>query len=181
MIDAVAMTELFAMFHHFCLSGKDVPLHMECQAGQAWLQLRVHLPHCRQHPQMQQKHGTSHLRCHARRVEARAPAEIEAAENYLKVVEDAAIALAREIAVQADLFPPPLETQDGLAEKINNTLEHPIELEQADDENSTTKTLTRAAQLNVHAKSWPLCDIQDKLCHDPQYLQQHHKPQEPTN
>ena len=44
-----------------------------------------------------------------------------------------------------------------------------------------TKTLTGAAQLNVHAKSWPLCDIKDELCPDPQYLQQHHKPQEPTN
>ena len=71
-------------------------------------------------------------------MEARAPAEIAAAETYLKVVEDAAIALTREIAVQADLFPPPLETQDGPAEKINNTLEHPTEPEQADDENSTT-------------------------------------------
>ena len=28
----------------------------------------------------------------------------------------------------------------------------------------------------MHAKSWPLCDIQDELCPDPQYLLQHHKP-----
>ena len=74
-------------------------------------------------------------------------------------------------------FPPPLETQDGPAEKINNTLEHPTEPEQADYDNSTTKTLTIAAQLNMHAKSWTLCDIQDELCADPQYLLQHHKPQ----
>ena len=33
----------------------------------------------------------------------------------------------------------------------------------------------------MHAKSWPLCDIQDELCLDTQYLLQHHKPQEPTN
>ena len=77
MTDAVAMPELFAKFQHFCLSGKDAP---------------------------QQKHGTSHLQCRARRAEA---------ETYLKVVEDATIAQTREIAVQADLFPPPLETQDG--------------------------------------------------------------------
>ena len=28
----------------------------------------------------------------------------------------------------------------------------------------------------MHAKLWPLCDIQDELCPDPQYLLQHHKP-----
>ena len=109
MTDAVAMPELFAKFQHFCLSGKGAPLNMECHAGQAWLQLRVHLPHCHQHPQKQRKHGTSHLQCRARRAEA---------ETYLKVVEDATIAQTREIAVQADLFPPPLETQDGPAEKL---------------------------------------------------------------
>ena len=118
MTDAVAMPELFAKFQHFCLSGKCAPLNMECHAGQAWLQLRVHLPHCHQHPQKQRKHGTSHLRCRARRAEARVAAEIAAAETYLKVVEDATIAQTREIAVQADLFPPPLETQDGPAEKL---------------------------------------------------------------
>ena len=54
------------------------------------------------------------------------------------MVEDASIAQTRKIAVQADIFPPPLETQDGPAEKTNNTLEHPTGPEQADDENSTT-------------------------------------------
>ena len=68
--------------------------------------------------QKQRKHGTSHLRCRARRAEARVSDEIAAAETYLKVVEDATIAQTREIAVQADLFPPPLETQDGPAEKF---------------------------------------------------------------
>ena len=74
------------------------PLNIECHAGQAWLQLRVHLPHCHQHPQKQRKHGTSHLRCRARRAEARVAAEIAAAETYLKVVEDATIAQTRDCA-----------------------------------------------------------------------------------
>ena len=81
MTDA-AMKELFSKFQHFWRSGKKAHLSVECHAGEAWLQLRVHLPQPhQQHRQNQRKPGPSRLRRRARRAAARKHAAEEAAKK----------------------------------------------------------------------------------------------------
>ena len=179
MTDAAVMQDLFVKFQEFRRSGKDALLTMECNAGEAWLQLRVHLLQLhQQHRQKQRKPGPSRLRRRARRVEARAAAEVAAATN------DSA-AKTREKAVEADPLPPPQVACHGPAEqvddKVHDTPHHPTE--QADAVNSTIKTSIKAAQLNVNANPWPHGDVPDVFCPDSQYLQQQqlNKPQAPPN
>ena len=177
MTDAAAMQELFANFQQFWRSGKDAHLSMECHAGQAWLQLRVHLPQ----PHQQQKPrrpGPSRIRRRARRTEARAVAEIAAAthgsaETFSKVVENDE---PREKAVQANFLPPPQVSQ---IENVDDALKHPTKTDDA--EKPTTKTTNRASKLNVNANPWPRGDVEDVFCPDQHYLQQLHEPQAPPN
>ena len=143
MTDAAVMQDLFTKFQQFRRSGKDALLTTECHAGEACLQLRVHLPQPnQQHRQNQRKPGPSQLRRCAQRAEARTAAEVATATYY-------SAAKTREKAVEADPLLPPQVACHGQAEqvddKVHDTLHHPTE--QADAVNSTIKTTIKAAQL----------------------------------
>ena len=163
-----AMKELFSKFRHFWRSGKDAHLSLECHAGQAWLNLRVHLPHQPHHHPQQRKPGPSRLRRRARRAQARAAAENATAKTS-EVAEGVSNRKTREIAVQACLFPLAPNTQ---AEKAVADHDHPPEAEQLDEE------VEIPVQLNVDAKPWspPQRDVQDVFCPDSQYRHQSHQP-----
>ena len=164
------MKELFAKFQHFWRSGKDAHLSLECHAGQAWLNLRVHLPHQPHQRPQQRKPGPSRLRRRERRAQARAAAVNAAAENP-EVAEG-----ATEIAVQVS--PPFPVAHDTHAEKAVDDHDNPPEVEQLDVEVVTTETTKRPVQLNVDAKPWLYshCDVQDVFCPDQQYRQQSNQP-----
>ena len=199
-----AMKELFAKFRQFWRSGTEARLNLECQAGQAWLHLRVHLPpQPHQHPQQQKrKPGPSRLRRRERRAQARAAAanataentttenssvEKAAAENVTaenasnesnsKVTENVTNRKTREIAVQADLSSVAHQTQ---AEKADDTLGSDRE---AEPEQPTIETTHTPIQLNVDAKPWilPECNVQDVFCPDQQYRVQLKQPHSPPN
>ena len=74
-------------------SGKNARLAVECQAGQATvnLQLELGLPH-NHHPQEEHREkrvSPSHLRCCARRAQARAEAAVNAAQATTAAVDAA--------------------------------------------------------------------------------------------
>ena len=174
--DAAEMQDLFSKFEHLWHSGKDAHLSLECHAGQAWLCLRLHLPH--RHQDSQQHHHRQRLRRRERRAKARSAAANAAAEN-VPTETNPEVRKTCETAVQAVPVLPP-HVAPHTTENVDDTLGHPTEPEEADVDSATTETTSRAAPpLNANAIPWP--HVKDVFCPDVQYLQQVLQPQAPTN
>ena len=169
--DAAEMQDLFSKFEHLWHSGKDAHLSLECHAGQAWLCLRLHLPH--RHQDSQQHHHRQRLRRRECRAKARSAAANAAAEN-VPTETNPEVRKTCETAVQAVPVLPP-HVAPHTTENVD-----PTEPEEADVDSATTETTSRAAPpLNANAIPWP--HVKDVFCPDVQYLQQVLQPQAPTN
>ena len=174
--DAAEMQDLFSKFEHLWHSGKDAHLSLECHAGQAWLCLRLHLPH--RHQDSQQHHHRQRIRRRKLRAKARSAAANAAAEN-VPTETNPEVRKTCETAVQAVPVLPP-HVAPHTTENVDDTLGHPTEPEEADVDSATTETTSRAAPpLNANAIPWP--HVKDVFCPDVQYLQQVLQPQAPTN
>ena len=119
--DAAEMQDLFSKFEHLWHSGKDAHLSLECHAGQAWLCLRLHLPH--RHQDSQQHHHRQRLRRRERRAKARSAAANAAAEN-VPTETNPEVRKTCETAVQAVPVLPP-HVAPHTTENVDDTLGHP--------------------------------------------------------
>ena len=185
MTDAAEMQDLFTKFKHLWQSGNDAHLSLECHAGQAWLHLRLHLPHCHQDSQQpfqsKRKPGSSRLRRCERRAKARADAG-NAAAAIVPTETNPEVKKTCDVAVQAEVILPPHVVHPTPTENVDDTLGHPTEPEEADVKSAITETTSRTAPpLNANAIPWPQGDVKDVFCPDVQYLQQLLQPQVPTN
>ena len=111
MTDTAVMQALFTKFQEMWLSGKDAHLSFECHAGQAWVNLRVHLQQPPNHiPQSSHEspglHDCDAVHGGQMLVARNAVAENALAEANHEVVENAAPNENSELAGQADLLPP---------------------------------------------------------------------------
>ena len=142
MTDAAVMQALFTKFQDLWRSGKDTHLSFECHAGQAWVNLRVHLhqPHQPHPPEYQWKPGPARLRRRAWRAIARSSAARNApAKTNHEVIENRTFDKNSELAGQAVILPP--THADDPTEEVDEILEHPTECEQADEKcNSNTES-----------------------------------------
>ena len=128
MTDAAEMQDLFTKFKHLWQSGKDAHLSLECHAGQAWLHLRLHLPHCHQDsqqpPQSKRKPGPSRLRRRERRAKARAAAG-NAADAIVPTETNPEVKKTCDVAVQAEVILSPHVVHHTPTENVDDTLGHP--------------------------------------------------------
>ena len=168
---ADVLHNLFRNFNKCWTSGNDAQLHLECHAGQVWVNLRLNLSSPSYSPpsppkqRLPRKPGPARLRRRARREQARAAAANVAQNAISDLFGD--IADNTTAAVQADKVP----TQ----EHPNKPAEEAVQLSPAAHERIDAEEAdhTTSRGLNINASPWANCEniqVRDVFCPDPQYL-----------
>ena len=180
---ADVLHNLFRNFNKCWTSGNDAQLHLECHAGQVWVNLRLNLSSPSSSPpsppkqRLPRKPGPARLRRRARREQARAAAENVAQNAISDLFGD--IADNTTAAVQADKVPTqehpnkPAEEAGQLSPAAHVCQHKTSAVQNVERIDAEEADHTTSRRLNINASPWPNCEniqVRDVFCPDPQYL-----------